>query len=164
MEEKIEKLLLLSRWLLLPMLLGMVMILVVFEMSFLKSIYDAIVPIAELEKNALILLTLDSIDMVLIAGLIIMVVITSYKQFIRPFGGSANKELPDWIAGLGGGELKLKIIGTLLLISSIHLLHLFFEDKSDNMSEFYKGAIVQVLFILTAGALSLLDRNKENND
>jgi uncharacterized protein (TIGR00645 family) len=76
------------------LLLSLIVILVFFEISFAMEIIEGITPISELHKKAIILLALDSIDMVLIANLIIMVLINTHDVFIRPFGEPDRNELP----------------------------------------------------------------------
>lgn len=163
LKDKMENTLLFSRWLLMPILLGALIVLIIFEITFFISLYEAIFPLSELKKKSIILLTLDSIDMVLIAGLIVMVIINTYEQFISPIEENSSKNKPGWIGALDGSQLKLKILGTLLLISSIHLLHLIFEDNTDNNQELFEGAIVQGIFILTAVIMLFMAKNKNSS-
>ncbi|MBY6090461.1 YqhA family protein [Maritimibacter alkaliphilus] len=153
----VEQLILEIRWLQLPLLLGLVIGLLVLELKFLGYLWQVIAQFRELNRTAIILLTLDMIDMVLIANLVVMVVISGYKIFISSMYLNED-QLPRSMGGATAGGLKVRIATTILLISSIHLLHIFLAPNELENNDLYFVLAAQVVFALTAVAFVIIDR------
>ena len=147
-----EGILLLCRWLQLPLLIGLVAALVIFEIVFLRHLISVMFPLGALTREDAILVTLDLIDMVLIANLIVMVVISGYETFISRLHLRDQTSVPAWMRRSTTGKLKLRIATTILLISTIHLLHLYMDPAEVNPAEARFMLIAQGVFVLTATA------------
>ncbi|MCG8361345.1 MAG: YqhA family protein [Kiloniellales bacterium] len=148
----IEGILLLCRWLQLPLLVGLVLALIVFEIVFVKHLLSIIFPLNTLTRESAILVTLDLIDMVLIANLVVMVVISGYETFISRLHSQDETSVPLWMRRSTTGKLKLRIATTILLISTIHLLHLYLDPAPVDEDEAKFMLIAQLVFIVTAAA------------
>ncbi|MGI9414644.1 MAG: YqhA family protein, partial [Hyphomicrobiales bacterium] len=122
-----EGCLLLVRWLQLPLLIGLVVALVVFELKFVAHLISIVSDMDTLTRERAILVTLDLIDMVLIANLVVMVVISGYETFISRLHMDDEPSVPASMRHSTTGKLKLRIATTILLISTIHLLHAYLD-------------------------------------
>ena len=147
-----EGILLLCRWLQLPLLIGLVVALVIFEIVFVKHLISIMFPLGALTREDAILVTLDLIDMVLIANLVVMVVISGYETFISRLHMRDQTSVPAWMRRSTTGKLKLRIATTILLISTIHLLHLYLDPARIDPEEARFMLIAQGVFVLTAAA------------
>ncbi len=152
-----EKLVLSTRWLQLPLIVGLIGALVVFEIKFVEHLWVTVTGTTELTRSQAILVTLDLIDMVLIANLVVMVVISGYKIFVSPLRVD-DSGVPSWMRGSTPGELKLRIATTVLLISTIHLLHLYLDPAEVTDAEANFMLLSQLVFAITTAVFVLVER------
>ena len=152
-----EGILLFSRWLQLPLLIGLVVALVIFEIKFAQHLIDTLSALGTITREQAILVTLDLIDMVLIANLVVMVVISGYETFISPLHMADEPGVPAWMRRSTTGKLKLRIATTILLISTIHLLHLYLDPAGVDEVEARFVLITQVVFIATAAGFVIFN-------
>lgn len=154
----LERAVLLSRWLQLPMLLGLMVALVVLEFVFALHLIDLIGDEEPLSRIKVILVTLDLIDMILIGNLIVMVLSSGYTTFISPLRLADDPALPAWLRTGSPGQLKLKIAATVLLISTIHLLHMFLDPATSEEQDANFMLIAQAVFALTTLVFVAVER------
>ena len=153
-----EGCLLLIRWLQLPLLIGLVVALVVFELKFVAHLINIVSDMDNLTRERAILVTLDLIDMVLIANLVVMVVISGYETFISRLHMDDEPSVPASMRHTTTGKLKLRIATTILLISTIHLLHAYLDPAQIDDREAVFMMTAQVIFIATAAAFVIFHR------
>ncbi len=147
-----ESILLFSRWLQLPLLFGLIVALVIVEVKFAEHLIVTLANLGAFSKEQALLLALDLIDMVLIANLVVMVVISGYETFISRLHVREEPAVPVWMRRSTTGQLKLRIATTILLISTIHLLHVYLDPAIVNPAEVTFVLIAQLLFVATAAA------------
>lgn len=147
-----EGVLLLTRWLQLPMLIGLVLALVVFGLTFMDYLIGILFSLGSITREQAILVTLDLIDMVLIANLVVMVVISGYETFISRLHLADEAGVPGWMRRSTTGKLKLRIATTILLISTIHLLHMYLDPAQPDEAKVKLMLMSQIVFIATAAA------------
>lgn len=160
-EEKIGRILLLFRWLQLPMLFGLGLTLVIFLAVFfsdLASMFDG----RGLNRTKIVLLALDLIDMVLIANLMVMVLISGYKIFVARVSYGLDPYVPAWLSGLTLSGVKMRISATVLLISTIHLLHELLDTSVKTMEGALLILAVQLVFIVTTLTFAFMLRWEES--
>ena len=143
----------------LPLFLGLMIALVVFGVSFFFAIYEAIVSGEFLDRDAAILLVLDLLDMVFIANLIVMVMISGYNAYGAatrlPVDGDDEINFSDEFA-----PVKSRIAGTLVIISGIHLVHEVLAGDIDSTQDLLVLAVVHLVLLVTA-ALFVLTSGRE---
>ncbi len=152
-----ERLLLSTRWLQLPLIVGLVMALIFFELKFAEHLWTTFTGPEEVTRIQAILVTLDLIDMVLIANLVVMVIISGYQIFISPLVLD-EATTPSWMHGSSAGQLKLKIATTVLLISTIHLLHVYLDPAEVTPGETTFMLLAQLVFAATTAVFVLVER------
>ena len=156
--EGFESALLLSRWLQLPLLLGLLVALVIVEIKFAEHLIRTILSLDDINRERAILVALDLIDMVLIANLIVMVVISGYETFISTMRTSDNNSVPVWMRHSTAGQVKLRIAVTILLIATIHLLHAYLDPEAIDREEMTFMLVTQLVFIATVVAFVIFRR------
>ena len=129
------------------------MALVVFELKFVTHLLQIVTDMETLTRERAILVTLDLIDMVLIANLVVMVVISGYETFISRLHMDDEPSVPAWMRHSTTGQLKLRIATTILLISTIHLLHAYLDPARIDDREAVFMIVSQVIFISDSGGL-----------
>lgn len=160
--EGFETVLLLSRWLQLPLLLGLVIALIVVEIKFAEHLIATIFNLGEISRERAILVALDLIDMVLIANLIVMVVISGYETFISSLHVSDENSVPAWMRRSTTGQVKLRIAVTILLIATIHLLHAYLDPAALDREEMTFMLLTQLVFIATVATFILFRQQGED--
>ena len=71
------------------------------------------------------LVTLSLVDMALVGGLLVMVMLSGYENFVSRIDVSEDTEKLSWLGKLDSGSLKQKVAAAIVAISSIHLLKAF---------------------------------------
>ena len=151
-----ERVLLATRWLQLPLIFGLIAALIFFELKFAQHLWETFTGPEEVTRIKAILVTLDLIDMVLIANLVVMVIISGYQIFISPLEIDKSTT-PGWMRGSTPGALKLKIATTVLLISTIHLLHVYLDPTEVTSGETAFMLLAQVVFAVTTAVFVLVE-------
>jgi uncharacterized protein (TIGR00645 family) len=98
------------------------------------------------------------IDGALVSGLIVMVMLSSYENFVGRFGDEALDDSPEWLRRLDPGSLKVKVATALLTISAVKLLQVFMDREQYSDADIMWKVIIHLVFIASAVVLALLDR------
>ena len=157
-ETGFETLLFASRWLLAPMYLGLAISLVVLLVKFTVSAADLVVHSLQGSQDHLIVGVLGLIDVSLVANLVLMVMFSGYESFVSRFDLGDHPDRPTWISMVGFGELKLKLITSIVAISAIHVLEDFMNAPTLTDRELAWRAGLHVMFVVTGVMLALMDR------
>lgn len=125
-ERGLEETLFRSRWLLAPLYLGLVGALVILLVKFTKKFVLIVPNVLTLESSELIVQILGLVDIVLVANLLLMIIFSGYENFVSKIDLIKNHvDRPEWMGKVDYGGLKLKVIGSIVAISSIELLRMF---------------------------------------
>ncbi len=116
-----------SRWLQLPLYLGLIAAQAVYVILFVKELLHLIHGAFELNEQQVMLIVLALIDVVMISNLLVMVIIGGYETFISRMGLEHHPDQPEWLSHVNASVLKVKLAMAIIGISSIHLLKTFIE-------------------------------------
>jgi uncharacterized protein (TIGR00645 family) len=105
-----------SRWLLAPIYLGLSLALVALGIKFFQEIFHVLPHIFEMSEADLVLVVLSLIDIALVSGLIIMVMFTSYENFVSRIDLSDDTEKLSWLGTLDTNTLKSKVSASIVAI------------------------------------------------
>ena len=155
-EHFIEAVILGSRWLLVVFYLGLALALALYAVSFVRKLLEYLSKIMELDDTEAILKMLGLIDAALVASLIVMVIISSYENFVSRFD-NAEGEL-SWLGKIDAGSLKIKVASTIVAISSIHLLQVFLNANEFTDNKLMWLTIMHMAFVFSALFLAYVDR------
>jgi uncharacterized protein (TIGR00645 family) len=101
---------------------------------------------------------LSLIDMALVGGLLVMVMISGYENFVSQLDIDEGKEKLSWLGKMDSGSLKMKVAASIVAISSIHLLKIFMDAKSYNPEHLKWYVIIHMAFVVSAFAMGYLDK------
>jgi uncharacterized protein (TIGR00645 family) len=152
--RRIEGFIFWSRWLQLPMYLGLIVALGVYAWKFVKSLAAMVMNLPNLTENDILLQVLGLIDVVMIANLLVMVIIGGYETFVSRLHLDNHPDQPDWLDHIDAGVLKVKLGVALISISSIHLLRSFINTA--NLSEHTLLWEIRIHMVLVISALVLM--------
>lgn len=157
-ETAIERSLLASRWLLLPLYASLLLILVVFAVKAGQELLHLVGAVFELDESHLVLAVLSLIDMVLVANLLVMVALSGYETFVSPFDTIGDMERPGWLGKLDPGTVKLKLAASIVAISAIHLLKQYMSTETFDAHRILTLTAVHLAFVVSALLLAVIDR------
>jgi uncharacterized protein (TIGR00645 family) len=156
LEQLIEKVILTSRWLLVVFYFGLAAALVVYGISFAAKFTKIAGKVFELSDSDMILAMLALIDSALVAGLIVMVMISSYENFVSRF--DAGQAELSWLGKMDSGSLKIKVASSIVAISSIHLLQVFLNVQQYETAQLMWLTLMHLAFVVSALLLGFLER------
>jgi uncharacterized protein (TIGR00645 family) len=116
-----------SRWLQLPLYLGLIVAQGVYVVLFIRELWHLIEGAAVLDEHKIMLIVLGLIDVVMISNLLMMVIVGGYETFVSRLRLEGHPDQPEWLSHVNASVLKVKLAMAIIGISSIHLLKTFIE-------------------------------------
>src|SRR6185437_14402556 len=116
-----------SRWLQVPLYLGLIVAQAVYVVLFLKELWHLVGSTMSMTEQEIMLLVLGLIDVVMISNLLIMVTVGGYETFVSRLELERHPDQPEWLSHVNASVLKIKLAMAIIGISSIHLLRTFIE-------------------------------------
>nr|WP_089218703.1 TIGR00645 family protein [Sphingomonas laterariae] len=154
-----------SRWLQLPLYVGLIVAQCVYVFLFLKELWHLVVHAADFGEQQIMLVVLGLIDVVMISNLLVMVIVGGYETFVSRLRLERHPDNPEWLSHVNSGVLKVKLAMAIIGISSIHLLRTFIEagaigTPGARVTEtgVMWQAIIHMAFILSAVGIAWVDR------
>jgi uncharacterized protein (TIGR00645 family) len=114
-----------SRWMQLPLYLGLIAAQVVYVILFLKELWHLILGATSFGEQEIMLAVLGLIDVVMISNLLVMVIVGGYETFVSRLNLQGHPDQPEWLSHVNASVLKVKLAMAIIGISSIHLLKTF---------------------------------------
>ncbi len=158
MERILENSLYASRWLLAPIYLGLSIALLLLGFKFFQEAIHTLPLVISMKEADLVLVVLSLVDMALVGGLLVMVMLSGYENFVSQIDIDDSKEKLSWLGKLDSGSLKQKVAASIVAISSIHLLKAFMNAQQipDNKLMWY--VIIHLTFVLSAMGMAYVDK------
>lgn len=154
-----------SRWLQLPLYVGLIVAQCVYVFLFLKELYHLVMHAWEFTEQQIMLVVLGLIDVVMISNLLVMVIVGGYETFVSRLGLQGHPDQPEWLSHVNAGVLKVKLAMAIIGISSIHLLRTFIEagaigTPTGRVTEtaVMWQTIIHMAFIASAIGIAYVDR------
>jgi uncharacterized protein (TIGR00645 family) len=163
-----------SRWLQLPLYLGLIVAQVVYVVLFLEELWHLVailwdaqalehtterLGIGDLQKETVIMIiVLSLIDVVMISNLLIMVIVGGYETFVSRLHLNEHPDQPEWLSHVNANVLKVKLGTAIIGISSIHLLKSFISAGTLTEHTLMWQTIIHVVFLVSAVAIAFIDR------
>lgn len=114
-----------SRWLQLPLYLGLIIAQGVYVVLFLKELTHLVGGAMKFTEQEIMLVVLGLIDVVMISNLLTMVIVGGYETFVSRLELQKHPDQPEWLSHVNASVLKIKLAMAIIGISSIHLLRTF---------------------------------------
>lgn len=158
MERAIELLLYWSRWLLVPIYLGLAGLLVLLGFTFVRELWHLTLQAPELHESDMLLAALTLIDFALVASLVVMMVLSGYENFVSRIDVVDGQDRLSWLGKLDAGGLKLKLASSIVAISSIHLLKTFMKIESVPNDKVLWQVVVHLTFVASTLLMAFVER------
>jgi uncharacterized protein (TIGR00645 family) len=160
MERLIETLMVRSRWLLAPVYLGLSFALMALTITFFKEVWHLfeIVLVSSTEEADIVLIVLSLIDISLVGGLLVMIMLSGYENFVSELDTKTESDKLNWLGKMDASSLKMKVAASIVAISSIHLLRIFMDMGRHDAEDLKWYVIFHLTFVASAFAMGALDR------
>jgi len=158
MERFIENAMYASRWLLAPIYFGLSLAVLALSVKFFQELYHILPQIFSLTEADVILKLLSLIDMALVGGLLVMVMLSGYENFVSRLDIHEGTEKLSWLGKMDSSSLKMKVAASIVAISSIHLLKVFMDAKNYDLKYLQWYVIIHLTFVGSAFAMGYLDK------
>ena len=153
-----SKIIFASRWLQLPLYLGLIVVQAIYAYKFMKSLWVLIVDLQQLDSNAIMLAVLNLIDVVMIANLLVMVIVGGYETFVSKLNTEGHPDEPEWLSHVNASVLKVKLSMSIISISSIHLLQTFVNAANMPEKTMMWQLFLHLGFLISAVAMAYTDK------
>ena len=169
-----------SRWLQLPLYIGLIVAQGVYVFHFLVELlhlveavfgsqtalqalvssigYKTDVAITSLNETVIMLVVLALIDVVMISNLLIMVIVGGYETFVSRMNLEDHPDQPEWLSHVNASVLKVKLATAIIGISSIHLLKTYINAANYDLKVLMWQTIIHIVFLLSALAIAYTDK------
>ena len=161
-EQRLEKIIFNSRWLLAPFYLGLVLGIILLFIKFFQEMWHMITHVLSASEADVIVGALALIDMSLVASLLLIIIFSGYEIFVSKIDTGGHEDRPEWMGKINFSGLKLKVIGAIVAISAIDLLKSFMDipkemSESDADRLMWK-VIIHMTFVLSGLLFALMDK------
>ena len=178
--KPLPNLIFMSRWLQLPLYLGLIVAQAVYVWLFWQELYflvlaafgnaDALLHVLDavtvegaakltkLNETVIMLVVLGLIDVVMISNLLIMVIVGGYETFVSRMKLEGHPDQPEWLSSVNASVLKVKLATAIIGISSIHLLKTFINAAHYSDKVIIAQTVIHITFLLSAIAIAMSDR------
>ena len=147
-----------SRWLQLPLYIGLIVAQGVYVLLFVKELWHLVQGAMSFTEQEIMLLVLGMIDVVMISNLLIMVIVGGYETFVSRMNLEGHPDQPEWLSHVNASVLKVKLATAIIGISSIHLLKTFINAAAYDEKTIYAQVGIHITFLLSAIAIAAADR------
>ena len=169
-----------SRWLQLPLYLGLIVAQAVYVWLFWQELYhlvsaalgndyslNHILDTVTVEgaqrpgkpnETVIMLVVLGLIDVVMISNLLIMVIVGGYETFVSRLNLEGHPDQPEWLSHVNASVLKVKLATAIIGISSIHLLKTFINASAYDEKTILAQVGIHLTFLVSALAIAAADR------
>jgi uncharacterized protein (TIGR00645 family) len=164
-EHALEVFLFNSRWALVPLYVGMLLTVLILSLKFVQEFIHMIPHILSAPASQLILDILSLIDILLIANLIMIIVFSGYENFVSKLEILQDHvDRPEWMGKVDYNGLKLKVIGSVVAISSIELLRGFMniQNLDDKTLAWMVG--IHAMFVVSGVLFALMEKLHHSKD
>jgi uncharacterized protein (TIGR00645 family) len=155
-ERTLERIIFATRWLLVPFYLGLIAGLVLLLTMFAQNAADLGMKVWTGGPVNVTLGILGLIDVCLMANLIVMIVLAGYESFVSRLDVGTDRLA--WMGRIGFGDLKLRLVASIVAISAIHLLEDFMDvgHVADRDLAWRLG--IHFAFVVSGVLLASMDR------
>jgi uncharacterized protein (TIGR00645 family) len=153
-----EKILFATRWLLAPFYFALALAVLALMAKVGVRVYELAGQFPTLSEDDVLLGALGVVDLTLSASLIVIVILSGYVNFVAPIDIEAHEDWPRWFADVNFGELKLKLLASIVAITAIKLLEAFMDADRVSDRELAWQTGMLLAFVAAAVLLALAER------
>ena len=163
-EHILEAIIFWSRWFQAPLYAGLIAAGILYAYKFTRELIHLYATIETVSEADLMLGVLTLVDITMVANLLIMVIIGGYTAFVSKMNIESHEDRPDWLKKVDAGTLKVKLAGSLVGVSGIHLLQTFINIKNHDMEHVKWQVVIHLTFLLSSIMLAYSEKILHQRD
>ncbi len=157
-EVWLETILFTGRWLMAPVYVGLLVVLGAIVVKFVEELVHTVPEVLHLEERDLVMFTLSLVDLALLGNLVLMVAFVGYENFVsKMHAHETHEDRPEWMGHVDFSGLKLKLLGSIVAISAIHLLRTFLNVSQLNKDDVFWQLAIHLGFVVSGVLLAVMD-------
>lgn len=160
MERLLERLLFASRWIMAPIFVGLALAMLLLVVKFAQDLMHITVDIAAIDTRRLLIAVLGLIDLALAGSLLMLVLFAGYENFVSRIS-ITHHDRPEWMGKVDYPGMKLKLVTSIVAISSIELLRVMMDVGPHNRNDIVWLVALQLTFGISAVLLAWTERLTE---
>jgi len=157
-ERAIEQFIFFSRWIQLPVYLGLIVATILYTIKFMSRLWNLVSDFSSMTENTIMLSVLGLIDISMVINLLVIVFIGGYSTFVSKIDFDNHEDKPDWLSKINASSLKIKLIISLVSISGVHLLQTFIDIHNVLLQDALLQIGIHMVFIISALLLAYTDK------
>jgi uncharacterized protein (TIGR00645 family) len=157
-EKRTEQLIFFSRWIQMPVYLGLIIASILYAIKFMVQLWHLIANFSVLNENTIMLSVLGLIDISMVINLLVVVFIGGYWTFVSKIEFDSHTDKPDWLTKINASTLKIKLIISLVSISGVHLLKTFVDIHNVPLQDALLQIGIHLVFLISAVLLAYTDK------
>jgi uncharacterized protein (TIGR00645 family) len=165
-EDLIERGLFSSRWLIAPLYIGLTGALILLLIKFVQKFHIITETFLTMKSTDVMLGILGLVDIVLIANLLLIIIFSGYENFVSKIDFVKDHvDKPSWMGRVDYAALKIKVIGSIVAVSSIELLKLFINVQNGKLQSgeitldtVYALIIIHMVFVFSGVFFAVMER------
>lgn len=107
--------------------------------------------------NDVILVVLGLVDLTMVGNLVLMVIFSGYENFVSKIDVNGHADRPDWMGKLDFSGLKVKLIASIVAISSIQVLKTFMHVGDTSDRDLMWLVSIHIVFVISGVLLATMD-------
>jgi uncharacterized protein (TIGR00645 family) len=148
-----------SRWLVVPFLLGLIVGLAALIFKFALKLVEFVLHLQAADSTEIITGLLGLVDLTLTANLVVIVICSSYENFVAPIDYPEHPGWPPGLVRIGFAGLKQKLLGSIVAIAAVNVLEWFADiDRQTDSTKLAWVVAILLTFAVTMVLLALADR------
>jgi len=158
-ERAFQSLIFVSRWLMAPFLVGLLIGVVLLLYRFFADLLVLAVGLPTEGWHDLVVGILNLVDIALTANLILIVIFSGYDNFIRKIELEEHAYLPAGLIDVDFGALKQKLLGSIAVIAAVDALAWYLDLQGTvDAAKLVWAAGFPLVFVAALLMLAIADR------
>lgn len=158
MKDIPARIILVSRWLMAPIYLGLILSFLLLLIRFGYKLYFLFINAPTETTNDVIIGILSLVELSLMGNLVIMVIFSGYENYVSRIYADNDPERPTWLEHVDFSDIKLKLMSSIVAITAIQLLEIFLNIHQDTDRQMAWAVGMHFTFVISCVLLALMDR------
>jgi len=163
-ETSIERIIFGSRWILSIFYLMLILTLLLVAIKFVKEFAEFVMVFWSDGESEFVSGVLSIVDKTLLANLLILIIFSGYENFVSVIGvAEKSHDRPKWMGEVDFAGLKLKLIGSIVALSGVHLLSAFLEIEGSDKEDLGWMIGLHITFVVTGVLFAYMEKIAESS-
>jgi uncharacterized protein (TIGR00645 family) len=157
-DRALQALILCSRWLIAPFILGLICCMLLIIYRFFADLYELTIEVMKESWHDLVVGVLNMVDLTLVANLLLVVIFSAYANYIRKIEPAEHSQWPPGIANIDFGTLKQKLLASIAGIAAVDALAWYLDlEKYSDTSKLSWAIAFPLMFVVAMAFLAFAD-------